>query len=142
MPSIKKLLQAAAGNAGGGNLYVEDVFSTYLYEGNSSTQTITNGANFTASATKEIIDTSYTYFAFDAWSQSGNGTSVPAFTATDSVSDGSAGAFASISFEGDGSDALSSSNGEGGLVWTKTVLILTLLITFCMITETWQLLTI
>jgi hypothetical protein len=43
MPSIKKLLQAAAGNAGGGNLYVEDVFSTYLYEGNSSTQTITNG---------------------------------------------------------------------------------------------------
>jgi hypothetical protein len=76
-------------------------------------------ANFTASATKEIIDTSYTYFAFDAWSQSGNGTSVPAFTATDSVSDSSAGAFASISFEGDGSDALSSSNGEGGLVWTK-----------------------
>jgi hypothetical protein len=265
MPSIKKLLQAAAGNAGGESLYVEDVFSTYLYDGNGSTQTISNGinigsypiidinnegyaigvnvtqiynhthsnlkagdfvivfnlitstssptctingttatiltqlendvtygysytiytyqvgagessasisvsyglgittslvvrgptsvnleqamaqqtgsaafgnnsttgytlnfvvdrqptANFTASATKEIIDTSYTYFAFDAWSQSGNGTSVPAFTATDSVSDSSAGAFASISFEGDGSDALSSSNGEGGLVWTK-----------------------
>jgi hypothetical protein len=31
MPSIKKLLQAAAGNAGGESLYVEDVFSTYLY---------------------------------------------------------------------------------------------------------------
>jgi hypothetical protein len=43
MPSIKKLLQAAAGNAGGESLYVEDVFSTYLYTGNSSTQTITNG---------------------------------------------------------------------------------------------------
>jgi hypothetical protein len=44
MPSIKKLLQAAAGNAGGDNLYVEDVFSTYLYKGNlSTTQTITNG---------------------------------------------------------------------------------------------------
>jgi hypothetical protein len=42
MPSNKKLLQAAAGNAGE-SLYVEDVFSTYLYEGNSSTQTITNG---------------------------------------------------------------------------------------------------
>jgi hypothetical protein len=42
MPSIKKLLQAAAGNAGGGALYVEDVFSTYLYTGNAtSTQTIT-----------------------------------------------------------------------------------------------------
>jgi len=38
----KKLIQAAAG-AGGTLGYVEDVFSTYLYEGNGSTQTITNG---------------------------------------------------------------------------------------------------
>lgn len=37
----KKILQAAAG-AGGESVYVEDVFSTYLYEGNGSTQTITN----------------------------------------------------------------------------------------------------
>jgi hypothetical protein len=43
MPSIKKLLQAAAGNAGGTLGYVEDVFSTYLYTGTGSTQTITNG---------------------------------------------------------------------------------------------------
>ena len=42
MPSNKKLLQAAAGNAGE-SVYVDDVFSTYLYDGNSSTQTITNG---------------------------------------------------------------------------------------------------
>jgi hypothetical protein len=35
MPSIKKLLQAAAGNAGE-SLYVEDVFSTYLYVGGST----------------------------------------------------------------------------------------------------------
>ena len=42
MPSNKKLLQAAAGNAGE-SLYVEDVFSTYLYTGNNSTQTINNG---------------------------------------------------------------------------------------------------
>ena len=38
-----KALQAAAGAAAGGATYVEDVFSTYLYEGNGSTQTITNG---------------------------------------------------------------------------------------------------
>jgi len=38
----KKILQAAAGNAGE-SLYVEDVFSTYLYDGNSSTQSIDNG---------------------------------------------------------------------------------------------------
>jgi len=42
--SLSKALTAAAGNAGGGEaLYVEDVFSTYLYTGNGSTQTITNG---------------------------------------------------------------------------------------------------
>jgi len=41
----KNLIQAAAGNAGGagGVLGVEDVFSTWLYTGNGSTQTITNG---------------------------------------------------------------------------------------------------
>jgi hypothetical protein len=33
----------AAAGAGGDNLYIEDVFSTYLYTGNASTQTITNG---------------------------------------------------------------------------------------------------
>jgi len=43
MATKKKLLEAAAGNAGGAGLNVEDVFSTYLYAGNSSTQTITNG---------------------------------------------------------------------------------------------------
>jgi hypothetical protein len=40
----KNLIQAAAGaGAGGGVLGVEDVFSTWLYTGNGSTQTITNG---------------------------------------------------------------------------------------------------
>jgi hypothetical protein len=37
-----KLLQMGASGAGSAN-YIEDVFSTYLYTGNSSTQTITNG---------------------------------------------------------------------------------------------------
>jgi hypothetical protein len=39
--SALKGIQAAAG-AGGGVLYVEDVFSTFLYEGTGSNQTITN----------------------------------------------------------------------------------------------------
>jgi hypothetical protein len=38
-----KGIQAASGNAAGGPVYVEDVFSTHLYKGNGSTQTITNG---------------------------------------------------------------------------------------------------
>ena len=44
MATKKKMLQAAAGAAGGGlEIAIEEVFSTYLYTGNSSTQTITNG---------------------------------------------------------------------------------------------------
>ena len=38
MATKKKLLQAAAGQAGGAALNVEDVFSTYLYEGNAAGQ--------------------------------------------------------------------------------------------------------
>ena len=37
-----KLLKAAAGQAGGAGLDVDDVFSTFLYDGTGSTQTITN----------------------------------------------------------------------------------------------------
>jgi hypothetical protein len=43
MSKLAKALTAAAGNAGAGALYVEDVFSTYLYTGTGATQTITNG---------------------------------------------------------------------------------------------------
>jgi hypothetical protein len=43
MSKLAKALTAAAGNAGGESLYVEDVFSTYLYTGTGSAQTITNG---------------------------------------------------------------------------------------------------
>ena len=43
MANWKKLAQGAAGAAGGAGLNVEEVFSTYLYDGNGSTQTITNG---------------------------------------------------------------------------------------------------
>jgi hypothetical protein len=40
-PTTRLLMQGAAG--AGKKLYVEDVFSTWLYTGNGSTQTITNG---------------------------------------------------------------------------------------------------
>jgi len=43
MSVAKLLLQAAAGNAGGAGLDITDVFSTYLYNGNDSTQAINNG---------------------------------------------------------------------------------------------------
>jgi hypothetical protein len=42
MADLTAMMQAAAGAAGDENLYIEDVFSTYLYAGDGSTQTITN----------------------------------------------------------------------------------------------------
>ena len=41
--AVRDVVQAAAGVGGGDKLYVEDVFSTYLYTGNGSTQFIENG---------------------------------------------------------------------------------------------------
>jgi len=43
MSKLAKALSGSAGNAGSDPVYVEDVFSTFLYEGNGATQTITNG---------------------------------------------------------------------------------------------------
>ncbi len=43
MTGAKKLLMAAAGGAGGDKVYVDDVFSTFLYTGNSANQDIVNG---------------------------------------------------------------------------------------------------
>lgn len=40
--AVRDVVQAAAGQ-GGDKLYVEDVFSTYLYAGNNGSQTINNG---------------------------------------------------------------------------------------------------
>jgi hypothetical protein len=47
MSKLTKALTAAAGNAGAGALYVEDVFSTYLYEGTGSNIAINNGIDLT-----------------------------------------------------------------------------------------------
>ena len=41
--SSSKLILSAASGVGGAGLDIDEVFSTYLYDGNSSTQTITNG---------------------------------------------------------------------------------------------------
>jgi len=42
MADLTGMMQAAAGAGGGGANYIEDVFSTYLYTGNGTSQTITN----------------------------------------------------------------------------------------------------
>jgi hypothetical protein len=43
MADLTGMMQAAAGSAGGGGEYIEDVFSTYLYTGTGAALTITNG---------------------------------------------------------------------------------------------------
>ena len=43
MSKLAKALTAAAGNAGGESVYVEDVFSTYVYQGSNAARTIDNG---------------------------------------------------------------------------------------------------
>lgn len=49
--SLRNILSAASQGASGpsSGLYVDDVFSTYLYTGNGSTQTITNGIDLAGS---------------------------------------------------------------------------------------------
>jgi len=42
MSNIARMMQRATAGAGGAGLDVDDVFSTFLYKGNNSTQTITN----------------------------------------------------------------------------------------------------
>jgi len=43
MATKKKMLQAAAGQAGGAGLDIDELFSTYLYTGNGSARSINNG---------------------------------------------------------------------------------------------------
>ena len=54
-PITQQATIAAAGAGGGGPVYVDDVFSTYLYNGNSSTQTITNGIDLSGEGGAVIL---------------------------------------------------------------------------------------
>ena len=75
MATKKKMLQAAAGAAGGEAFTaIEDVFSTYLYTGNGSTQTITNDIDLACEGglvwVKNRTSGSYDHYLVD--SESGN----------------------------------------------------------------------
>ena len=45
MDNVTELLVKGAAGAAGGATYVDDVFSNYLYTGQSTTKTITNGVD-------------------------------------------------------------------------------------------------
>ena len=70
MATKKKLLEAAAGSAGGGAaLNVEDVFSTYLYTGTGATLEINNGIDLSSEGglvwQKVRSSSGYRHFLFD-----------------------------------------------------------------------------
>jgi len=67
--AVRDVVQAAAG-VGGDKLYVEDVFSTYLYTGTNVAQTITNGIDLAGEGgmvwTKEISPNARAHFIGDS----------------------------------------------------------------------------
>ena len=97
MATKKKMLEAAAGTAaaGGASLDITEVFSTYLYTGNTSTQTITNGIDLdgeggmtwiksrTSANTAYIYDTergaTTSVTPSDTYAQESSGTTLTAF---------------------------------------------------------------
>jgi len=121
MGKLAKALTAAAGNAAGESLYVEDVFSTYLYTGNSANQTIINGIDLAGEGglvwTKRR-DNSQSYGLFDT--ERGvlkyirSDTTDAETTASNTLK-----AFNSDGFQlGGVSFPVSNSNGEKGVSWT------------------------
>ena len=66
--TASKIVAAAASSAGSGPLDVSDVFSTHLYTGNNSTQTITNGIDLSGKGgmvwTKNR-DSAFSHFLYD-----------------------------------------------------------------------------
>ena len=64
-----KLLQAAAGSAGGAGLDVDEVFSTFLYEGNATNRSIQNGIDLSGEGglvwIKQRDSSSYHHMLFD-----------------------------------------------------------------------------
>jgi hypothetical protein len=115
MATKKKMLQAAAGSAGGGGFTaIEDVFSTYLYTGNGSSQTITNGIDLANDGGLLWIKTRSTeedHFLFDT--NSGNLQYLNSNT-TDAHPNGSAANPYLGSFNNDGFSFTGGNAGAGG----------------------------
>ena len=66
--SVSKIVAAAASGIGGDVLNVEDVFSTYLYEGNDTSQTITNGIDLDGEGGMTWLktrDDTHSHYLFD-----------------------------------------------------------------------------
>jgi hypothetical protein len=118
-PNTRALMMGAAGAGGGEKIYVEDVFSTYLYTGNGSTQTITNGIDLSGKGglvwTKNRTDAS-NHFLFDSTRNNAYYLQSNSTTAQDTLGSGYNLVFNSNGF----TDALVNQiyNGKGNASWT------------------------
>jgi hypothetical protein len=120
MATKKKLLQAAAGSAGSEpGLNVEEVFSTYLYEGNSSTQTITNGIDLDGEGGLvwcKRRDASSSHALYDT-ERGASGTDALISNTTDAEVTGSMSSFNNNGFTLD-SNSRSNASGDDMASWT------------------------
>jgi hypothetical protein len=105
--STNDIIMAAAGAGGAPANYIEDVFSTYLYTGNGSTQTITNGIDESGKGALTWIKCRNTAGS-NAWFDTARGAGVYL------ISNGTS---ANIS----GSDSLTSFNSNGFTLGADTV---------------------
>jgi len=124
MATKKKLLQAAAGTAaasgGAGGLNVEDVFSTYLYEGNGSAQTITNGIDLDGEGGLVWIKNRENQYQDHSLFDTTRSPSYVLYTNTTSASALSASRFSSFNSDGFtvGTDTSTNESGKGIASWT------------------------
>jgi len=98
MADLAKAVSMATAKGGGGAVTIEDVFSTYLYEGNGSTQSIVNGINLAddggmvwtkcrdlSSTSNVVVDTERTFgYALFSDLTSGETNYTPYFTGVNS----------------------------------------------------------
>ena len=123
MASKKKLLQAAAGSAGGAGLDVDEVFSTFLYTGTGSGQTFNNGIDLSGEGGLVWIknrDTTDPNMLVDTERGASNGSSARTLQSNSSSSAfvyNDVTAFNSNGFTTGGSDQVSTS-GEDFVSWT------------------------
>ena len=102
--AVRDVVQAAAGVGGGDNLYVEDVFSTYLYTGNGTSQTITNGIDLDGEGGLVWLKVRTEYQGhglFDTERTNGN-TEFLQTQATSAQTDGGLGASGGVTFNSNG----------------------------------------
>ena len=119
MANTKKLIQAAAGSAGGAGLNAEEVFSTYLYDGNASTNTITNGIDLSNEGGLvwcKRRDASSSHALYDT-ERGASGTDALISNTTDAEVTGSMSSFNNNGFTLD-SNSRSNASGDDMASWT------------------------